>query len=196
MSMKCNLYHEGDSTFYTTCKCNCGGNHQCIVKARVKDGRVVAIEPDDRYNKNVGREDAVMTEEDLLKVRLQRRPCVVGLVFHQLNQHPERILYPLKRAPGSKRGEGKYVRISWDEAIDTIAGKMKEARDRYGPLSVITSYMPNETAERLFSFWGAGAEGWGWCSYDAARLMAQMITGEQSWALEHWSSGSGSSRWP
>ncbi len=83
------------------------------------------------------------------------------------------------------------MRISWDEALDTIADKMKETREKYGPLSIITSYMPNETAERLFSFWGAGAEGWGWCSYDAARLMAQVITGEQSWALDKWSSGSG-----
>ena len=126
MSMKSKTYHKGDSTFYTACRCNCGGNAQCIVKAHVKDGKVVAVEPDDRYNRNVGREDAVMSEEDLIKVRLQRRPCVMGLAFHLYNQHPDRILYPLKRAQGSKRGEGKYVRISWDEAIDTIAAKMKE----------------------------------------------------------------------
>ena len=41
MSMKCNTYHKGDSTFYTTCRCNCGGNFQCIVKAHVRDGKVV-----------------------------------------------------------------------------------------------------------------------------------------------------------
>ncbi|MBW2028017.1 MAG: molybdopterin-dependent oxidoreductase [Deltaproteobacteria bacterium] len=189
--MRCSPHHKEDgSTFYTTCRCNCGGNFQCVVKAHVKGGRVVAIEPDDRYNRNIGREDAVLEDQDLLKVRLQRRPCVMGLVFHIYNQHPERILHPLKRAPGSRRGEGRYVRISWDEAVDTIATKMKEIRDKYGPLSIITPYMPNETVERLFSFWGAGAEGWGWCSYDAARLMAQMITGEKPWALEKWSSGS------
>ena len=41
MSMKNKTYHKGDSTFYTTCRCNCGGNFQCIVKAHVKDGKVV-----------------------------------------------------------------------------------------------------------------------------------------------------------
>jgi anaerobic dimethyl sulfoxide reductase subunit A len=182
--------HKGETVAYTTCRCNCGGNHQCVIKARVKDGKVVAVEPDDRYNTNVGREDAVMSEQDLLKIKLQRRPCVMGMAFHKYSQHPERILYPLKREPGTKRGEGKFVRISWDEALTTITDKMKEAREKYGPLSVMTSYMPNETAERLFALWGAGAEGWGWCSYDAARLMAQVMTGEQGWAMDKWSSSS------
>lgn len=184
--------YKGANVFYTTCRCNCGGNSQCVIKALVKDGKVVAVEPDDRYNKNVGREDEVVSEQDLLKVRLQRRPCVMGLAFHKYSQHPERILYPLKRAPGTKRGEGKYVRISWEEALTTIADKMKECRDKYGPYSIITAYMPNETVERLFSFWGAGVEGWGWCSYDAARLMAQVMTGGRGWELDKWSSSSAS----
>jgi anaerobic dimethyl sulfoxide reductase subunit A len=190
MALQCTPYHRDGSTFYTTCRCNCGGNFQCVIKAHVRDGKVVAVEPDDRYNKNVGREDAVMSEEDLIKVRLQRRPCVMGLAFHRYSQHPERILYPLKRIPGTRRGEGKFERITWDEAISTIARKMTEARENYGPLSVMTAYMPNETAERLFSFWGAGAEGWGWCSYDATRLMAHLMTGEQGWAVDRFASGS------
>ena len=45
MSMKCELQHKDSSTFYTACRCNCGGNFQCIVKAHVKDGKVVAVEP-------------------------------------------------------------------------------------------------------------------------------------------------------
>ncbi len=180
---------EGTKTVYTTCRCNCGGNHQCVIKAHVKDGKVVAVEPDDRYNTNVGREDHVLSEQDLIKTRLQRRPCVMGLVFHKYIYHPDRVLYPLKRAQDTKRGEAKYVRISWDEALTTITDKMKEIRGKYGPLSITTPYA-NETAERLFSFWGAGVVGWGWCSYDAARLMAHLITGEKGWDLHGWSSGS------
>ncbi len=65
--------HEGETTVYTTCRCNCGGNHQCVFKAHVKDGKVVAVEPDDQYNTNVGREGEVLSEKDLLKIRLQRR---------------------------------------------------------------------------------------------------------------------------
>lgn len=191
MDLKCKPRHKADgSTFYTACRCNCGGNFQCVIKANVKDGRVLRVEPDDRYNTGIAREDAYVQTEDLLKVRLQRRPCVVGLSFHKYAQLPERILYPLKRKAGTKRGEGQYERISWDQALDEICGKMLECRDKYGPLSIISPYMPNETMERMFSFWGAGAEGWGWCSYDSARLMAQMITGERSWACDKWSSGS------
>ena len=41
--------------------------------------------------------------------------------------HPERLLYPLKRV--GKRGEGKWKRVSWDEALDEIAGRLKKIRD-------------------------------------------------------------------
>lgn len=177
-------------TVYTTCWCNCGGNFQCIIKAHVKDNKVIAVEPDDRYNTNVGREDATLTEKDLIKTHLQRRPCVMGLAFHKYLYHPDRILYPLKREPGSKRGEGKFVRISWDEALTTVADKMKETREKYGPYSIMTPYSPNATVERIFSFWGAGVDGWGWCSYDAARLMAHVVGGERGWDMTKYSSGS------
>ena len=86
-----------DKTVYTSCRCNCGSNAQCILKAHVKGGVVVAVEPDDRYNTGVGREDEVLSERDLIKTHLQRRPCTKGLVFHKYLYHPNRILYPLKR---------------------------------------------------------------------------------------------------
>ena len=38
---------------------------------------------------------------------------------------PERIRYPLKRA--GKRGEGKWERVSWDEVLDDIAGRVRKA---------------------------------------------------------------------
>lgn len=84
-----------------------------------------------------------------------------GSCLYRYIYHPDRILYPLKRAPNTKRGEGKYIRISWEEALTTITDKMKQVRDRYGPYSVITPYMPNQTLERLFEFWGAGVDSWG-----------------------------------
>ena len=177
-------------TVYTTCLCNCGSTSQCVFKAHVKDGVVVAVEPDDRYNTGIGREDEVLSEEDLRRVRLQRRPCTRGLAFHKYIYHPDRILYPLKRDPRSNRGEGRYVRISWEEALSTIAHKMMEIRGKYGPYSVITPYMPNETVARLFSFWGAGVDSWGWCSFDAARMMAHIMAGERGWDYAGYASGS------
>ena len=172
---------EGVKTVYTTCLCNCGSTSQCVLKAHVKEGVVIAVEPDDRYNTGVGREDEVLSEEDLIKTRLQRRPCPRGLVFHKYIYLSDRILYPLKRIPGTNRGEGKYVRISWEEALTTIADEMKRIRIAYGPYSIITPYMPNDTLERLYSFWGAGVDSWGWCSFDAARMMAHIIAGEKGW---------------
>lgn len=181
---------KGCKTVYTTCRCNCGSNSQCVIKAHVQGGRVVAVEPDDRYNTGVGREDEILSEKELIKTHLQRRPCAKGLAFHKYIYHPERILFPLKRQLGSQRGEGKYVRIGWDEALTTIAEKMKEIREKYGPYSIITPYMPNETAERLFSFWGAGVLSWGHCSYDASRLMSHVIAGEMGYVYHGYMSGS------
>ncbi len=182
--------HESETTVYTSCICNCGSNSDCILKAHIKDGVVVSIEPDDRINTGVGREDEVLSEQELIKTRLQRRPCTRGLVFHKYIYHPDRILYPLKRDPNTKRGKGEYIRISWDEALTTIANKMKEIREKYGPYSIITPYMPNELANRLFSFWEAGVDSWGWCSFDAARLMAHLVAGEKGWDYPGYSSGS------
>lgn len=52
------------------------------------------------------------------------------------HDHRERVNYPLKRV--GKRGEGKWERISWEQALDEIAQKMAELRDRHGPESVLT----------------------------------------------------------
>ena len=144
MSMNFNTKHEGETVVYTTCLCNCGGNSQCVIKAHVKDGKVIRVEPDDRYNTNVGREDESLSEQDLIKTRLQRRPWDRPLACHQYHYHPDRILYPLKRAPDTRRGEGKYVRISWDEALTTITDKMKEVREKYGNLSQLEG-MPKDS---------------------------------------------------
>jgi len=48
--------------------------------------------------------------------------------------HPERLQYPVKRT--GKRGDGSWQRISWDEALDTVAGNLQSAKDKYGPESV------------------------------------------------------------
>jgi anaerobic dimethyl sulfoxide reductase subunit A len=180
-------------TVYTTCVCNCGGTSSCVIKAHVRDGRVVRVEPDDRYNPGVGMEDKILSSHDLVKNRLQRRPCTMGLVFHKyFHMEEERVLYPLRRVPGTARGEGKFGRVTWDEALDTIASQMKRIRTEYGPYSIITPYMPNETLERLFTFWGAGVDSWGWCSFDPQRLMGHVMAGTPGWNYHEFSSSSAS----
>ena len=44
--------------------------------------------------------------------------------------HPEHVNFPLKRA--GEKGEGKWQRISWEQAFDEIAAKLAETRDKYG----------------------------------------------------------------
>ncbi|MGQ9613794.1 molybdopterin-dependent oxidoreductase [Chloroflexus sp.] len=53
------------------------------------------------------------------------RNCAKGPATLNQVYDPDRILYPLKRA--GKRGEGKWVRVSWDEALDDIAARVRKA---------------------------------------------------------------------
>ncbi|MDX1613135.1 MAG: molybdopterin-dependent oxidoreductase [Candidatus Promineifilaceae bacterium] len=56
------------------------------------------------------------------------RNCAKGPATHNQIYDPERILYPLKRV--GKRGEGKWRRISWHQALDEIGRKMRQSRKR------------------------------------------------------------------
>ena len=51
------------------------------------------------------------------------RNCAKGPATHNQIYDPERILYPLKRV--GSRGEGKWKRISWQNAIDEISARMR-----------------------------------------------------------------------
>jgi len=89
---------------------------RCGILAHVKNGMLVKVEPaefpDPRF----------------------RHICARALCSTQLVYHPDRLKYPLKRM--GKRGEGKWQRISWDEALDTIASKLTEIRKKNGPESL------------------------------------------------------------
>lgn len=98
-------------------KSTCGECHGlCGVLVHVKDGRAIKIEGD---------EECPITRGTM---------CAKGLAALQRLYHPDRLKYPLKRA--GKRGGGKWERISWDEALDTIGAKLTKIRDEYSPLSI------------------------------------------------------------
>lgn len=99
----------------STCKSCHGG---CGVLINVEDGVITHIE---------GNPEALT----------QGTMCVKGLSSIQHINHPDRLKYPLKRV--GKRGEGKWQKISWDEALDTIARKMKDSIEKYGPSSIAIS---------------------------------------------------------
>lgn len=92
----------------------------CGVLVHVKDGRVIRIEGD--------------PESPISRGTL----CHKGIASIQLAYHPDRLLYPLKRK-GAK-GEGKWERISWDEAYDLLISKMNEYKQKYGTESIVLGY--------------------------------------------------------
>ena len=65
------------------------------------------------------------------------RGFLCGKVAQYLEREysPDRLLYPQKRA-GAK-GEGRFTRISWDEALDTIARRLAAIAQEHGPESIL-----------------------------------------------------------
>jgi anaerobic dimethyl sulfoxide reductase subunit A len=70
--------------------------------------------------------------------RPQLRACLKGLSSHNRLYHPDRLTYPLRRA--GKRGEGKFTRIPWDEAIAAIVQNLKAILGKYGNQAVYIQY--------------------------------------------------------
>jgi anaerobic selenocysteine-containing dehydrogenase len=99
-------------TFCGVCAINCA--HVAVVE----DGKLVAVKPD--------------RESDY---RHDICPGAKGpLTLVGVENHPDRLKYPLKRV--GKRGEGKWERISWDEALDTVAQKFLDLKEKHGPESL------------------------------------------------------------
>lgn len=115
-----NAKAESNETItWSQCNVNCGGN--CIFQWHSKDGKVQYMETD-----NTGDDD------------FQARACLRGRSMRRWLNSPDRLLYPMKRV--GKRGEGKFEQISWDEAISTIADKLKYTIDTYGNDAIYVTY--------------------------------------------------------
>ena len=65
------------------------------------------------------------------------RGFLCGKVARYLDREysPDRLLYPHKRT--GPKGEGRFERISWDEALDTIAGRLRAVAEQFGPESIL-----------------------------------------------------------
>jgi len=88
---------------------------QCGVKVHVKDKTDIIKMEGDKDNALGGR----------------GRLCVKNSAAIDFHQSPNRLNYPMKRV--GKRGEYKWQRLSWDQALDEIADKLSAIKKAYGP---------------------------------------------------------------
>ena len=63
------------------------------------------------------------------------RNCAKGYATQSQMYDPDRLAFPIKRAPGSKRGEGKWIRVTWDDAMTAIGKKMGDTLRKGDELS-------------------------------------------------------------
>jgi len=115
------------TTVVTSCAHNCGSRHMLV--AHKKGDVIVRLSTDDgRYQKD-GHFGKDTFEEP------QLRACLRGRAYRQRLYSAERLLFPMIRV--GERGEGKFKRVSWDEALDYVARKMVEIKDKYGSTALL-----------------------------------------------------------
>ncbi len=101
------------TVFTSACPRNCYST--CSLLVHVENGKIMRIDP---------HPDNKATREGI---------CLKGQSYIERVYSKERIYYPLGRNDHTK----EFERISWDEAIDTISGKLKNFREEFGPQSVM-----------------------------------------------------------
>ena len=111
--------HAADRVIPTFCH-GCGSyKPRCGLLCHVRNGRFVRVEGNpEAFNNGMPGSTSL---------------CAKGLTGPQFVYAADRLRYPMKRV-GAK-GEGRFQRITWDEALGTIADKLRETKERYGPES-------------------------------------------------------------
>ena len=124
------------------------GTGGSTVAVDVRDGKIVRLRPfhyDWKYRSEEFGIWEIHARGKVFRPRLQSLPSPHSLGYKKRVYSRNRVLHPLKRVdwdPGGqrnpeKRGESKYVRISWDEALDIITSELKRVQKKYGPSAVL-----------------------------------------------------------
>src|SRR5271163_1855406 len=156
----------GERVVTSTCAHNCGG--RCVVNAHVRDGRIVHISTDQRrWNPELPPLPA----------------CARGVGQIERTYHPDRLQYPMRRT--GPRGSGQFERISWDEALDTVAREMLRVRATYGNAAILDGSRTGCTAilhgrvaaQRFFNMFGGCTDLWSNMSAEAKVFSVHMTYG-------------------
>src|SRR5512140_1251723 len=105
----------GRRTLKVVCPHDCPDT--CVMTVDVEDGRAVAIGGDPGHRFTAG----------FLCAKVNR--------YLERVYSPERLLHPLRRV--GRKGEGRFERISWDQALDTVAGRLRAIAEAHGPQSIL-----------------------------------------------------------
>ncbi|OCG23633.1 dimethyl sulfoxide reductase subunit A [Gilliamella sp. wkB108] len=123
---------EEEKIFYSACLVNCGS--RCPLKVHVKNDIITKISSEDGI------------DESTFGLH-QIRPCIRGRAVRWRTYDPDRLKYPMVRI--GKRGEGKFKRISWDEAINLLADKLKYTIEKYGNEAIYYQYGSGTTGANI-----------------------------------------------
>ncbi|NIQ92490.1 MAG: molybdopterin-dependent oxidoreductase [Deltaproteobacteria bacterium] len=107
--------------------------NKCGLVARVEDGVVTKLDPNPKFLKSRG------------------MLCARGNAGIAQLYDPDRLKYPLLRK--GKRGEGKWQRLSWDQALDYAAEQLKAIAEKYTRCGVLFS--PGSDMQSTFVHWFA-----------------------------------------
>ncbi|EOV9002424.1 dimethylsulfoxide reductase subunit A [Cronobacter malonaticus] len=124
---------------WSACTVNCGS--RCPLRMHVVNGEIRYVETDN-------------TSGDDYDGLHQVRACLRGRSMRRRVYNPDRLKYPMKRV--GKRGEGKFVRISWDETLDTIARGMKRIISEYGNEAIYLNYGTGTLGGTMTRSWPPG----------------------------------------
>jgi anaerobic dimethyl sulfoxide reductase subunit A len=103
---------------WANCWAHC--HSSCLLKVIMDGGRIKRIETDDLGDDVYGRHQA--------------RACLRGRSLHTRAYSPDRLKFPMKRV--GKRGEGRFARISWDEALDETHERLSAVIKKYGNAAI------------------------------------------------------------
>jgi molybdopterin guanine dinucleotide-containing S/N-oxide reductase-like protein len=110
----------------------------------VKDGKIIRVTPIE-FDDTDAQPWAIKARGKTFTPPRRTTVSPYTLVFKSMIYSPDRILYPMKRVDFDPNGERNcqnrgvsgYVRISWEEALDTVASEIKRVKRDYGPGAIL-----------------------------------------------------------